>query len=196
MARRLGILVVLMALLCGAAMSQEGNKVALDKTPPSRAQVLALMSAMGVQQGVETSIRGAQSRVKAAAHNSFKKQHPEASDEQVKKLDAVFDSTPMFGFETISESLIGAYQKNLSGADVQAAVDFYNSEAGKNLLAKIPVVLREANEAGGAAVQARLKDYAEVIQQKLDAFQAELPKPAETPADAKDKPKSADEKSK
>ena len=68
-----------------------------------------------------------------------RKKNPDADAATLKKLDDVFDSTPLFGFEAISETLVAAYQKNLSAADVQAGIDFYTSEAGKRLLEKVPV---------------------------------------------------------
>ena len=78
------------------------------------------------------------------ARRSIKK-YPEADAATLKKLDEAFDGTPLFGFETISEPLVAAYQKNLSAADVQAGIDFYSSEVGKRLLGKLPAIQREAS---------------------------------------------------
>jgi hypothetical protein len=188
--RRLGVLALLFAVLCGTALAQT---VALDTTPPSRAQVLKLMSAMGVQQSVDASLRTTQDKVKAAARASFQKKKPDADAATLKKLDDVFDSTPLFTFEDISEAIIPAYQKNLSAGDVQAGIDFYSSDAGKRLLEKIPVILREANEQGGQLVQQKLKTYSEELERKLDAFETEAnpQKPSDAPQS-----KVPDEKSK
>ncbi len=100
---------------------------------------------------------------KSAARDSFQKKNPDADAATLKKLDEVFDSTPLFSFEAISESLIPAYQKNLSAADVQAGIDFYSSEAGKRLLEKLPAIMREANESGGQLVQQKLAAYSEEL---------------------------------
>ncbi len=62
MIRRLGVLVLLVAAMCGVGLAQQ---VALDSTPPSRAQVLKLMSAMGVQQSVDASLKNTQDKIKA-----------------------------------------------------------------------------------------------------------------------------------
>ena len=199
--RRLGVLALLFAVLCGTALAQT---VALDTTPPSRAQVLKLMSAMGVQQSVDASLRTTQDKVKAAARASFQKKKPDADAATLKKLDDVFDSTPLFTFEDISEAIIPAYQKNLSAGDVQAGIDFYSSDAGKRLLEKIPAILREANEQGGQLVQQKLKTYSEELERKLDAFESEAnPKtPSEAPQSkapgdaSKTTGKTTDEKSK
>jgi hypothetical protein len=175
MIRRLGVQAVLgcllSCLLCGAALAQT---VALDTTPPSRAQVLKLMSAMGVQQSVDESLRSTQAKIKAAARAAFEKKDPNADAAALKKLDDVFDSTPLFTFEDISEAIIPVYQKSLSAADVQAAIDFYSSEAGKRLLEKVPVILREANEQGGKLVQTKLRAYSEELERKLAAFESEV----------------------
>ncbi len=197
MIRRMGILVLLAAAMCGVGM---GQQVTLDSTPPSRAQVLKLISAMGVQQGIDHSLQDTQKKMKQAARNSFLKKNPDADAATLKKLDEVFDSTPLFDFESISESLIPAYQKNLSAADVQAGIDFYSSDAGKRLLEKLPAIIHEANESGGQLVQKKLAEYSEDLERKLQAFETEQDKQktpaADTATGADEKSKTTDEKSK
>jgi hypothetical protein len=166
----MGALALLCAMMCGAAVAQV---VALDSTPPSRAQVLKLMSAMGVQQTVDASLRATEDKVKLAARASYEKKNPGADAATLKKLDEVFDSTPLFTFDDIAEAVIPVYQKNLSAGDVQAGIDFYTSEAGKRLLEKIPVIVRETNESGGQLVQQKLKAYSEELERKLEAFQGQ-----------------------
>lgn len=178
MVRHIGVLVLLVALASGAAVAQG---LAMDPTPPSRAQVLALLTAMGIRENVESSLHRAQASVKASAHAALKKKHPEATADDLKKLDAIFDTTPLFGFEDISEILVEVYRKNLSAADVQAGIDFYTSEAGQRLVGKLPAIIREANDSSQQAVQQKLENYADSIQRKLTAFQAEYEK--EHPAD-------------
>ena len=199
MIRRFGVLVLLFTMMCGVGLAQ-AQAVALDSTPPSRAQVLKLMSAMGVQENVDASLKGTQNKIKVAARSSFQKKNPSADAETLKKLDAVFDSTPLFTFEAISETLIPVYQKNLSASDVQAGIDFYDSEAGKRLLAKVPLIIRESNESGGKLVQQKLQAYSAELERKLEAFQSEVDKQKPPAADkaksAEDKPKTTNEKSK
>jgi uncharacterized protein len=195
MIRRLGVLVLSFTMMCGMGLAQG---VALDSTPPSRAQVLKLMSVMGVQQGVDTSLRNTQNKVKQSARAAFLKKNPDADAATLKKLDQVFDSTPMFSFEAISEALIPVYEKNLSASDVQAGIDFYASDAGKRLLEKVPVIIRESNESGGQLVQQKLKAYSEELERKLEAFETEVAKqkPADKPKASDDKSKTTDDKSK
>ena len=191
MIQRMGVLVLLMSAMCGAGLAQT---VALDPTPPSRAQVLQLMSAMGVQQAVDASLKNMQNKIRIAARASFQKKYPDVDEGTLKKLDEVFDSTPLFGFDLLSEPLVAAYQKNLSASDVQAGIDFYNSEPGQRLLSKLPAIQREANETGGQLVQQKLAAYSQELERKLQEFQAEVDK---APAGAKsDSSKTTDQKSK
>ncbi len=189
MVRRIGFVTLLFTMMCGAGWAQT---VALDSTPPSRAQVLKLMSSMGVQESIDASLKSTQLKLKLAARNSFQKKNPDADAATLKKLDTVFDSTPLFTFESISETLIPVYQKNLNASDVQAGIDFYTSEAGKRLLEKVPVIIRESNESGGQLVQKKLKAYSEELESKLESFQAEVGK--EKPP-VSEKSKTADDKS-
>ena len=194
MIRRVGGLVLMTAALWGMA---HGQQATLESTPPSRAQVLQLMSAMGVQQSIDSSLQKAQRQLKLAARNAFLKKNPEADAATLKKLDEVFDSTQLFSFEAVSEALIPAYEKNLSAADVQAGIDFYSSEAGKRILEKLPAIIQQANESGGQLVQQKLAAYSEELEHKLKAFQAELDaqKPPEKPMPADDKAKTYNPKS-
>jgi hypothetical protein len=188
MARHWAVLILLLAVACEVGAAQ----VALDPMPPSRAQVLQLMSAMGVQQNVDASLMATQAKVKVAARSSFQKKNPNADAATLKKLDTVFDATPLFNFEAISEPLVAVYQKNLSAADVQAGIDFYTSDAGKRLREKLPVIQRESNASGGKLVQQKLMEYSAELERKLEAFQAEL----DQQKPAADKTKAADDKSK
>jgi hypothetical protein len=157
------------------------------------------MSAMGIQQSVDASLKGMQNKIRMAARASFQKKYPDADGATLKKLDAVFNSTELFGFEALSEPLIAAYQKNLSASDVQAGIDFYSSDAGQRLLEKVPLIIREASESGGKQVQLKLAAYSEELERKLTAFQSEVDdqKPAaDKPNAADDKSKTTDEKSK
>ena len=173
MVRRFVALVLLFTSLCAVGLAQG---ITLDPTPPSRAQVLALMTAMGIRQSVENSLKNAQDKVKASARAAYMKKNPDANEASLKKLDAVFDTTPLFGFEEISETLVAVYQKNLSAADVQAAIEFYNSEAGKRILEKLPVIVRQSNERSKTLVQQKLEEYSDEIARKLEAFQQDVEK--------------------
>jgi hypothetical protein len=148
---------------------------------------MQLMAAMGVEQDIDAALQSTQSTMKQAARAAFLKQHPEADAEMLKKLDEVFDTTKLFSFEALSETLIPAYQKNLSAEDVQARIDFYTSDAGKRLLAKLPTIIHEANQGGEQLVQEKLEAYSEELQRKLESFEAELNKPK-----AAEKPKTED----
>lgn len=197
MIRRFGALFLLFTMLCGVGLAQG---VALDTTPPSRAQILSLMSAMGIQQSVDASLKNTQNKMKLSARASFLKKNPDANAATLKKLDEVFDSTQLFSFEAISDALIPAYEKNLSASDVQAGIDFYSSEAGKRLLEKVPVIIRESNQSGGQLVQQKLKVYSEELERKLEAFQSQVdkqnPAPAEKSKAADNNSKPTDQKSK
>jgi len=138
---------------------------------------------MGVQQSVDASLRTTQEKVKTAARIAFAKKNPGADAATLKKLDEVFDSTPLFTFDDVAEAIIPVYQKNLSAGDVQAGIDFYSSDAGKRLLEKVPEIIREANEQGGQLVQQKLNAYSEELERKLEAFESEVnpQKPSEAP---------------
>ncbi|PSH05485.1 MAG: hypothetical protein CXZ00_02005 [Acidobacteria bacterium] len=189
MIRRMGVLVLLCTMTGGLGIAQQG---APDSTRPSREQVLKLMSVMGVRQNVNATLKNMQDQVKVSARTTFQINHPEVDLTTLKKLDAVFDSVKLFGFDEIEDTLIPVYQKHLSSADVQAGIDFYSSAAGKRLMEKMPLVVRESNESGGKLVQEKLKAYNEELARKGKALEAELEKQKPPKAE---KPKAEDNKS-
>ncbi len=176
MLRRLATLVLTFVVCSGALAAQT---LQMDPTPPSRAQVLSLLTAMGIRETVENSLKNAQQRIKASAQAAYLKRNPKADAATLKKLDNVFDGTPIFGFDDISETLVSVYQKNLDAADVQAGIDFYTSPAGQRLIHKVNAIIREANEASQALVQEKLQTYADTLTRKLQAFDQETrPQPS------------------
>ena len=179
MLRRLATLFVLMAVFTAALAAQS---IQMDPTPPSRAQVLNLLTAMGIRETVENSLKNAQQRVKASAHAAYLKRNPKADAAMLKKLDDVFDSTPIFGFDDISETLVSVYQKNLDAADVQAGIDFYSSPAGQRLIHKVNSIISEANKASQELVQEKLQNSADTLTRKLLAFDQENPSQPSTGA--------------
>jgi len=170
MLRRLAAFVLVFVLCSGALAAQT---LQMDPTPPSRAQVLSLLTAMGIRETVENSLKNAQQRIKASAHAAYLKRNPKADAATLKKLDDVFDSTPIFGFDDISEALVSVYQKNLDASDVQAGIDFYTSATGQRLIHKVNAIIREANEASQELVQEKLQNYADTLTRKLQAFDQE-----------------------
>lgn len=192
MIRRVGWLVLLTAALWATGVGQSIP----ESNQPTESQVMQLMTAMGVQHDIDSSLQSTQNTMKLAARNSYLSKHPNADAETLKKLNEVFDSTPLFNFEGLSESLIPAYQHNLSADDVQAGIDFYTSDAGKRMLQKLPTIIKQANENGGQLVQHKLETYAEELQHKLEAFEADPNKPnvPEKPKSDDAKPKAADAK--
>jgi hypothetical protein len=180
-----------LALFCviafGSAVAQAGGDA-----QPTRAQVMQLMSAMGVQQAIDNSLQDAQRELKKAARESFQKQNPETDEAMLKRLDQVFDSTPGVSFNDVADAIVPVYQRNLSAGDVQAGIDFYSSPAGKRLLEKVPQILSQANEEGGKLVQAKMEAYSDALTSKLETFQAEANAKKPENTQSADKPKAGD----
>ncbi len=168
---RFGALILLCTMAHGAATAQ--TAAVGSNQQPSREQVLKLMTAMGIEQSIDDSLRQAQLRLNDSARESFLKQNPGLDEAGKKKLDEVFTSTPFFKFEDIAETIIPVYQKNLRAADVQAGIDFYSSEPGKRLLEKVPEIMREANDQGGQLVQKKMDAYTDELQRKMEALQSQ-----------------------
>ena len=171
MIRRLGVLVLADGGAVGRGTGAAGHA---GSTPPSRAQVLKLMSAMGVQQSVDSSLQSAQNQLKLAARNAFLKKNPEADAATLKKLDEVFDSTQLFSFE---DSFRGAdsgvpeesERRGRAGGNRFLLLRGWKTAAGK-VAGDHSRGQRERRTTGAEKLEA----YSEELERKLKAFQAEL----------------------
>jgi hypothetical protein len=50
--------------------------------------------------------------------------------------------------ETLNDIVVGVYLKHLDRAEMTAAINFYQSEQGKRIVAALPIVTQESMEAG------------------------------------------------
>ena len=194
MKSRLGIFllsVVLCTTLSGAATAQAAGD------QPTREQVLKLMSVMGVQQSVEEALQRSKTSIKDTARDTFLKNTPGTLDDATKKkMEDILEAEPFFKFDDLADVVVPIYQKNLTGTDVKAGIDFYSSPSGKRLIEKVPEILRQANEAAGAVAQQKMEKYAEQLDRKLQVLQAEVQAKQPAPKSDADGAKKPEEKSK
>jgi hypothetical protein len=168
---RLSVLVLGIASVSSALLAQSA---AVPGPPPTREQVLKLISVMGLQTKVDAVLKVKQGKVMAGAHGCFVDMNPHASQETLEKLDAALAATPQVTFEDVADGLVSSAQRHLSAADVEAAIVFYSSEAGTRLRLQLPVILREANAGNAHVMMQKLRAYSDALNRTLVDFQNEM----------------------
>jgi len=85
-----------------------------------------------------------QQSVKAIIEH-FKNQESNVPDEYWQKTETEFLNTSI---DQLVKMLVPIYQKNLTHDDILAMITFYESEAGKKIANKIPIITTESMQAG------------------------------------------------
>ncbi len=116
----------------------------------TRQQVEKLFQVMHVREMVRKQMQALLGPMHQMIHQQFLKNQGKcklpADFEAImdKRMDKMFTGMP---WDQMIQTMIPAYQKNLSGRDVDAAVSFYGSPAGQEFLRKLPVIMADSMQA-------------------------------------------------
>jgi hypothetical protein len=163
----IGVCFLLATSICGVA--QQNN----DSDIPDKAEVLKFLDLMHARAQMVQVLDGMAKQMRIGAEEGFKRQVPDATPEQLAKVDKMCDtilgSMPV---DEMMDAVVPIYQKHLTKTDLAAITAFYSSPAGQKILKELPAIMSEAMQAGGEigrkAAEAKMKE--------LDAQVAELAK--------------------
>lgn len=77
--------------------------------------------------------------------SSFRAQQPNASEEAMATMEKTLNE---FSMSKLVDKLMPVYQKHLTEKDLKGIIAFYESPAGKNYAAKVPMIMQESMAAG------------------------------------------------
>jgi len=137
-------------ILCAVALLATPFSVGQQASDsPDRADVLQFLEMMHVRSQMKVVIDSMGQQIRAAAEEGFKKQVPNATPEQIARLDKICDSLlTSFSFDDLIDAIVPIYQKHLTKADLAAATAFYSSPAGQKILKELPSIMSESMQAG------------------------------------------------
>ena len=143
---------VLPMLLCFSlavpvfSVAQQTN----DSDVPDKAEVVKFLDLMHARSQMVQTLEGMAKQMRLGAEQGFKAKVPNATPEQLAKVDQLFDgifkSLPV---DEMVDAIVPIYQKHLSKADLAAITAFYSSPAGQKILKEMPAIMSEAMQAGG-----------------------------------------------
>jgi hypothetical protein len=102
-------------------------------------------------------LEGMKAAQKRGAEEGFKHFIPDATPEQIAKVDAIADQA--LGDMPIDEmvaAIVPIYQKHLTKSDLEAVIIFYKSPAGQKILKEQPAMMAEGMQAGQDIMLKRL----------------------------------------
>jgi hypothetical protein len=117
---------------------------------PDRADVLKFLNLMHAREQMVQVMAGMSKQMKTGAEESFKDKVPDATPEQLAKVDKIVDSImASIPVDDMVDAIVPIYQKHLTRDDLAAITAFYGSPAGQKLLKELPAIMSEAMVAGG-----------------------------------------------
>jgi uncharacterized protein len=153
-----------------------------------RDEILKLLELLQVKARLVQLFQGMTDQAVMGAEQSFKGRVPDATPEQLEKVDAlareIFADMPV---DELLNAMVPIYQKHLTHADVQAVVSFYSSPVGQKLLEETPAMMSEGMQAGGEIgrrimeekskrLDERVADLVKLSQQKVSPGERTQPR--------------------
>ena len=140
---------------------------------PDKADVMQFLNIMHAKAQMVQVMEGMQKQMRLGAEQGFKQKVPEATPEQLAKVDQMFDGLfKEMPIDEMVDAIVPIYQKHLTKVDLAAVTAFYSSPSGQKILKEMPAIMSEAMQAGGEIGR---RVFAERAQQ-LDQEIAELAK--------------------
>ena len=117
---------------------------------PDKAEVLKFLDLIHARTQLVQSMQGMAKQMRIGAEQGFQQKVPNATPEQLTKVDKLFDvfftDLPV---EELVDAIVPIYQKHLTKKDLAAITEFYSSPAGQKILTEMPAIMSESMQAGG-----------------------------------------------
>src|SRR5215467_12846145 len=112
---------------------------AANADAPDRADVVKFLDLMHARQQMTQLLDGMAKQMRQGAEQGFKEKVPNATPEQLAKLDkicdSIFNSLPI---DDLVDAIVPIYQRHLTKADLTAVTEFYSSPVGQKILKELP----------------------------------------------------------
>jgi uncharacterized protein len=135
---------------------------------PTREQVVKLLDLMNSRENIRSALDQQSTIIKEGVRKGFLSKQPKASEATLQKLDALFDGAMAeLTVDELFDASVPVYQNNLTIAEVQAMTDFYNTPTGQQILKKMPKIIAESMQAGGAVAEAKMAKIMQRMDQQI-----------------------------
>jgi len=166
---------IMLGTLCFAlVVSAASNaQTPTNSDVPDKAQIMQFLDLMHAKTQMIQIMEGMEKQMRLGAEQGFKHKVPDATPEQLAKVDAMFDGLYKdMPIDEMVDAVVPIYQKHLTKSDLAAVTAFYSSPTGQKILKEMPAIMSEGMQAGGEIGRRVFLEKA----QKLDKQIAELVK--------------------
>jgi len=138
-------------LLCCLLAAPLASRAQSDNTGvPDRAEIIRFLDLMHAREQMVQVLDGMAKQMRTGAEEEFKQKVPDATPEQLAKLDKIFDTLfASLPIDELVDAIVPIYQKHLTKTDLAAVTAFYSSPAGQKILRELPAIMSESMQAGG-----------------------------------------------
>ena len=141
--------------------------------PPSDESIRELMTITETRELMEGAMAQADQMMRATMEQTMQGKEISAEDRKVldeMRTDMIAVLDEALGWDAMEPLFIDVYQRSLSQSEVDAMLEFYRSDAGKAVIAKMPLIMQ--NTMG--VMQQRMASVGSRIQQIQDEAVAKL----------------------
>jgi hypothetical protein len=157
------VLRIILLSLCMAA-----SALAQD-LKPTRESVVKLLTLMDTKENIRVALEAQTAQMKIGMRQGFLSKQPKAPEAILQRLDALLDTAMAeLTVDELFEASVPVYQNNLNAEEVKAMTDFYASPAGKQILKKMPKIIADSMQAGGAVAQTKMTRIMEKMDQQME----------------------------
>jgi hypothetical protein len=137
---KLGIAVSVLLLPLPVAVAQAPSSS--SEVAPTREEVMKFLEVTQAKSRVAQMLEGMSKQARLGAERGCKQKMPDATPEQLARVDAIADSIfKEFSPDELIEAIVPIYQRHLSKSNIDAILAFYASPAGQTLLRETPAIL-------------------------------------------------------
>lgn len=151
---------------------------------PDRADVMKFLESTHAKAQMIQTLQTMEKQMRLGAEQGFKQRVPDATPEQIAKVDQLFDGIFQgLPIDEMVDAIVPIYQKHLTKADLAAVTAFYSSPSGQKILHELPAIMSESMQAGGEIGRRAFAAKSQEMDAKIAALAKETK--AEQPANAK-----------
>ena len=161
--------VVMFLLLAVSVFSAAQQPV--DSDVPDRTEVLKFLDLTHVRSQMVQTLDGLAKQMRLGAEESFKEKVPDATPEQLAKVNHLFDGIfKTLPVDEMVDAIVPIYQKHLTKADLAAITAFYSSPAGEKIINELPAIMSESMQVGGSIGRRAFAAKSQEFDQQLAAL--------------------------
>jgi hypothetical protein len=163
--KKLVLLVILSFVLAVPVVSAAQ---ANDTDVPDKVEVMKFLDLMHTRTQMVQALDGMAKQMRLGAEQGFKEKVPDATAEQLAKVDHLFDDIfKTLPIDEMVNAIVPIYQKHLTKADLTAITAFYSTPAGQKILKEMPAIMSEAMQAGGEIGRKAVAAKSQELDQKI-----------------------------